>query len=130
MDIKINMNMDLDAPLNISLVLLQDVLCMTLFKEMMVILMNVKQLQMADNTKHHLKHEKEMTEQDLKVNASIRFLCDRYMLVLLVKFNTSEPQNFSDNIKINHIVKRFQDNTCLLNFNVDEDSFPIEMVIF
>ena len=70
---------------------------------------------------------KQMTEQDLKVNASIRFLCDRYHAGAFGEIeNTSrEPPKISqDNIKINHTVKRFQKNTCLLSFNVDEDSFP------
>ena len=70
---------------------------------------------------------KEMTEQDLEVNASIRFLCDRYHAGAFGEIeNTSrEPPKISqDDIKINHTIKRLNENTSLLSFNVDENSFP------
>ena len=68
-----------------------------------------------------------MYQEDLKVNTSIRFLCDKYHAGAFseIENKTREPPKISqDNIKINHTVKRFQENTCLLSFNVDEDSFP------
>ena len=71
-----------------------------------------------------------MTPQDLKVNASIRFLCDKYHSGAFgeVALRPQQaPKISQDNIKINHDVKRFAENRSLLSFNVDENSFPKDL---
>lgn len=68
-----------------------------------------------------------MQVSELKVNASLRFLCDEYHKGSLGTTNTSRPtpKISSDSIKLNHILNTNMDkNKFMLTFNIDESTFP------
>ena len=69
-----------------------------------------------------------MTVSDLKVNANIRYLCDKYHAGQLG--NKSEPSRPPPKVSTNHINlvhKQFADSSnekFMLSFNIDEATFP------
>ena len=77
-----------------------------------------------------IKEESPITRQpmnisDLKVNASIRFLCDKYHQGAFgsVTIDRRQPKISSDSIKLDHNVLKFN-NKLMMSFNVNEESFP------
>ena len=78
----------------------------------------------------NIKHESPITRQpmnvsDLKVNASIRFLCDKYHQGAFgsVTIARRQPKISSDSIKLDHNVLKYN-NKLMMSFNVNEESFP------
>ena len=78
----------------------------------------------------NIKHESPITRQpmnvsDLKVNASIRFLCDKYHQGAFgsVTIDRRQPKISSDSIKLDHNVLKCN-NKLMMTFNVNEESFP------
>ena len=69
-----------------------------------------------------------MTVADLKVNASIRYLCDKYHSGALGNIGDlscrSPPKISTDSIKLDHTITRNYDNKTMLTFNIDESSMP------
>jgi len=68
-----------------------------------------------------------MTESDLKVNASIRFLCDKYHEGAFgesTNMATTPPKIFADKINIIHTISKNSDNKMMLTFDVDPASMP------
>jgi Mg-chelatase subunit ChlD len=68
-----------------------------------------------------------MYPSDLKVNASIHFLCDKYHSGAFgaIDISTREPAKISsDKITIDHTNSRISNGTTYLSFNVNNDSFP------
>ena len=72
-----------------------------------------------------------MTANDLKVNASIRFLCDKYHAGAFgsITIDRREPPKISsDTIKLLHKESINSDHSrIMLSFNVDPDTFPQEV---
>jgi len=71
-----------------------------------------------------------MTASDLQVNASIRFLCDKYhsgTFGNIENRSTSPPKLSSYNITLDHSIKKNGDNQLMLEFNVNEESFPKDL---
>ena len=66
-----------------------------------------------------------MTINDLKVNASIRFLCDKYHQGTFgsVTIDRREPKISTNSIKLDHNVCK-SNNKLMMTFNVNEESFP------
>ena len=68
-----------------------------------------------------------MRESDLKVNASIRFLCDKYHSGAFGTIEATQrvtPKISIDNIKLDHEVLKDSNDKTMLVFNVNQDSFP------
>ena len=68
-----------------------------------------------------------MQISDLKVNPSIRFLCDKYHAGELGTINTTTrtlPKVSTDQIKLDHRVFKNLDNKVMLEFNINQESFP------
>ena len=69
-----------------------------------------------------------MSASDLKVNASIRFLCDKYHAGAFgsITIDRREPTRVStDNIKLKHHATTNSDRSrIMLSFDVDPDTFP------
>ena len=67
-----------------------------------------------------------MSSSDLKVNASIRFLCDKYHQGAFGDGarSTSPAKISADSIKLDHTISRNSDNKTMLTFNIDLDSMP------
>jgi Mg-chelatase subunit ChlD len=70
-----------------------------------------------------------MSVNDLKVNASIRFLCDKYHAGEFgTVSNTRKQASVStSNIKLDHKVFKNNENQIMLNFSIDEESFPKDL---
>ncbi len=70
-----------------------------------------------------------MSINDLKVNASIRFLCDKYHAGDFGTISsTRKPVSVStSNIKIDHKVFKNNENQIMLNFSINEESFPKDL---
>ena len=82
------------------------------------------------NEKHTSPQSREpMTTNDLKVNAAIRFLCDKYHSGAFgTVFNRKkEVLVSSSNIKIHHNAVKNNNNKIMLNFSVNEQSFPKDL---
>ena len=67
-----------------------------------------------------------MSISDLKVNASIRFLCDKYHAGELgTDTRAKTPPKISTNdIKVNHSMARDTENQTMLTFEIDKNSMP------
>jgi hypothetical protein len=67
-----------------------------------------------------------MTVSDLKVNASIRFLCDKYRegAFGVPVDSIVVPKVSSDKILIDHTISRNSENKTMLTFNIDPASMP------
>jgi Mg-chelatase subunit ChlD len=68
-----------------------------------------------------------MAPSDLKVNASIRFLCDKYHageLGSAASVPRAPPKISTEQIKLNHTTLTNGKDKIMLSFNVDEESFP------
>ena len=68
-----------------------------------------------------------MLPSDLKVNASIRFLCDKYHageLGTSVSIPRAQPKISTDLIKLDHNTSTNGKDKIMLSFNVNEESFP------
>ncbi len=67
-----------------------------------------------------------MTEDDLKVNASIQFLCDKYHQGAFGNFTPrSKPKVSESEIILNHsITKNMSGTNIMLNFNIENSSLP------
>lgn len=70
-----------------------------------------------------------MTINNLKVNAAIRFLCDKYHGGAFGRIeNTIKQASIStSNIKIDHNVYKNNANQIMLNFNINKESFPKDL---
>ena len=69
-----------------------------------------------------------MTVNDLKVNATIRFLCDKYHEGKCVQATAIEPLKVStDSIKVNHEISRNTENNVMLTFDIDKNSMPSDL---
>ena len=70
-----------------------------------------------------------MSVNDLKVNASIRFLCDKYHSGSFGINPSSKKQSSVSisNIKIDHKVFKNNENQIMLNFSINEESFPKDL---
>jgi Mg-chelatase subunit ChlD len=71
-----------------------------------------------------------MQISQLKVNASIRFLCDKYHRGEFGQATTSRPapKITSEHIKINHTQHTDSSNkNLMISFNIDNDTFPKEV---
>ena len=71
-----------------------------------------------------------MREGDLKVNASIRFLCDKYHSGAFGTIDISDrpkPKVTTDKINLEHKIFKNSNNKTMLVFNVDPESFPKEL---
>ena len=66
-----------------------------------------------------------MTINDLKVNASIRFLCDKYHSGAFgsITIDRRQPKISVDSIKLDNTICKFN-NKLLMTFNVNDESFP------
>jgi len=78
----------------------------------------------------NIKQESPITRQhmnvsDLKVNASIRFLCDKYHQGAFgsVTIDRRQPKISGDSIKLDHNISKYN-NKLMMSFNVNEESFP------
>lgn len=74
----------------------------------------------------------EMNENDLKVNSAIRFLCDKYHAGgfennELVK-NKAKTLISDHNIKLNHTRNKNSGNITMLNFAINEETFPLDQL--
>ena len=68
-----------------------------------------------------------MAPSDLKVNASIRFLCDKYHageLGTTASIPRAPPKISTEQIKLHHSALTDGKDKIMLSFNVDEESFP------
>ena len=67
-----------------------------------------------------------MNITDLKVNASIRFLCDKYHEGAFgdIAGSHAVAKVSSDSIKINHTISRNAANKTMLSFEIDPESMP------
>ena len=70
-----------------------------------------------------------MSVNDLKVNASIRFLCDKYHAGAFgtVSSNRKPASVSTSNIKIDHSIFKNNENQIMLNFSINEESFPKDL---
>ena len=70
-----------------------------------------------------------MSVNDLKVNASIRFLCDKYHAGEFGTISNTRKQASvsTSNIKIDHNVFKNNENQIMLNFSINEESFPKDL---
>lgn len=78
----------------------------------------------------NIKKESPITRQpmnvsDLKVNASIRFLCDKYHQGAFgsATIDRRKPKVSNDSINLEHSVCKYN-NKLMMTFNVNEESFP------
>ena len=72
-----------------------------------------------------------MTTSDLKVNASIRFLCDKYHSGAFGQINNrpnTPPKISTDSIKLDHTISKNSENQTMLTFNINKESIPCELV--
>tara|TARA_B110001450_G_scaffold45573_2_gene42165 strand:- start:2498 stop:4810 length:2313 start_codon:yes stop_codon:yes gene_type:complete len=70
-----------------------------------------------------------MSVNDLKVNASIRFLCDKYHAGAFgtVSSNRKPASVSTSNIKIDHSIFKNNENQIMLNFSINQESFPKDL---
>lgn len=70
-----------------------------------------------------------MSINDLKVNSSIRFLCDKYHAGEFGNISNTRKQALvsTSNIKIDHKVFKNNENKVMLNLSIDEESFPTDL---
>ena len=70
-----------------------------------------------------------MTSADLKVNASIRFLCDKYHQGAFGQASTNavSPKISINNIVLDHKFQKNSENKTMLSFNINDDSFPKDL---
>lgn len=71
-----------------------------------------------------------MRESDLKVNASIRFLCDKYHTGAFGTINISDRPKAkvsTDKITLDHNIYKNSDNKTMMVFNVNPDNFPKDL---
>ena len=71
-----------------------------------------------------------MTEKDLKVNASIRFLCDKYHTGAFGTISATDRKEVkvsTQNITLDHKIYKNSDHKTMLVFNVDPDNFPKDL---
>lgn len=68
-----------------------------------------------------------MTAHDLNVNASIRFLCDKYWEGAFGDTTNSlvVSKVSSDSIKLDHTISRNYENKTMITFNIDPASMPV-----
>jgi len=68
-----------------------------------------------------------MTPTDLKVNASIRFLCDKYHAGELgdnASVKTTPSKISTHDIKVDHSIYKNANNTIMLTFDINKESMP------
>lgn len=70
-----------------------------------------------------------MSINDLKVNTSIRFLCDKYHTGAFgtISSNKKPASVSTSNIKIDHSIFKNNENQIMLNFSINEESFPKDL---
>ena len=70
-----------------------------------------------------------MSERDLKVNASIRFLCDKYHQGGFgnAPRTKSPPKISTDTINLDHTISKNSENKVMLTFGVNKTSMPAEL---
>ena len=71
-----------------------------------------------------------MRESDLKVNASIRFLCDKYHSGAFGTIDISDRPNAkvsSDKITLDHKISKNSEDKTMMVFNVNPDNFPKDL---
>ena len=71
-----------------------------------------------------------MRESDLKVNASIRFLCDKYHSGAFGTIDVSDRRQVkvsTDKITLDHVICKDSDSKTMMVFNVNPDNFPKDL---
>lgn len=71
-----------------------------------------------------------MSESDLKVNASIRFLCDKYHSGAFGKIDISDRPNAKvsiDKITLDHSICKNSEHKTMMVFNINSDNFPKDL---